>query len=76
MGGFLGESGEKHKKITIKKLTSEGLFFDKKGCLAKELRKKVVFKDFLDLGKMEQKLTKSPNWELEKHYFSPFFETF
>ena len=46
VGGFLGESGERHKKITIKKLTSEGIIFDEKGYV-KNLREKVIFKNFL-----------------------------
>src|SRR3989337_622655 len=46
VGGLLGKSGKNHEKITIKKLTSEGFFFDEKGYLAKDLREKILFKDF------------------------------
>lgn len=59
IGGFLGETGKKHVKITRKKLTSEGLFFDEKGYLAKDLREKNLFKDFLVLS--EKKVSRFPN---------------
>jgi len=46
IGGLLGETSQEHVRITRKKLTSEGVFFDPKGYLLKDLREKVIFKDF------------------------------
>ncbi|WNE41088.1 MAG: Methylated-DNA--protein-cysteine methyltransferase [Mycoplasmataceae bacterium] len=47
IGGFQGEWGE-GKKINLKKerLKKEGIFFDSKGYLVKDLRDKVIFKNF------------------------------
>ncbi|MCE8163880.1 MAG: MGMT family protein [Candidatus Moeniiplasma glomeromycotorum] len=47
IGGFLGETGKEQVKIKRQKLASEGVFFDQKGYLLKDLRSKVIFKDFL-----------------------------
>jgi len=46
IGGFLGEIGKEQVKIKRKKLASEGVFFDEKGYLNRNLRKKVIFNDF------------------------------
>src|SRR3954447_1562870 len=48
IGGFLGETGKEHVKITRKKLASEGIFFDEKGYLNRPLRKKVIFEKFYE----------------------------
>src|SRR5206468_169250 len=47
IGGFLGEIGKEQVKIKRQKLASEGVFFDQKGYLLKDLQEKVIFKDFL-----------------------------
>jgi methylated-DNA-[protein]-cysteine S-methyltransferase len=47
IGGFLGETKKELVKIKREKLAGEGIFFDQKGYLLKDLREKVIFKDFL-----------------------------
>src|SRR4051812_7224469 len=46
IGGFLGETGKEQVKVKRKKLASEGVFFDEKGYLNRNLRKKVIFEKF------------------------------
>ena len=47
LGGFTPNKGKGSKgEIKRKKLASEGVFFDKQGYLLRNLRKKVIFKDF------------------------------
>ncbi|RHZ35704.1 MGMT family protein [endosymbiont GvMRE of Glomus versiforme] len=43
LGGFVDNFGKNQTETKRKKLASEGVFFDKKGRLVKELRKKVIF---------------------------------
>lgn len=47
VGGFLGETKKGLVKMKREKLAGEGVFFDQKGYLLKDLREKVIFKDFL-----------------------------
>lgn len=47
IGGFLGETGKEQEKIKRKKLEAEGVFFDQSNYLLKDLREKVIFKDFI-----------------------------
>ncbi|RHZ37782.1 MGMT family protein [endosymbiont GvMRE of Glomus versiforme] len=47
LGGFTPNEGKSNgKEIKRKKLASEKIFFDKQGYLLRNLRKKVIFKDF------------------------------
>ncbi|MCE8162925.1 MAG: MGMT family protein [Candidatus Moeniiplasma glomeromycotorum] len=46
LGGFLGETSQEQIKIKREKLAREGVFFDEKGYLLKDLRNKIIFKDF------------------------------
>ena len=48
IGGFLGETSQEKVKIKRKILASEGIFFDEKGYLNRNLRKKVIFEKFYD----------------------------
>src|ERR1043166_6214835 len=48
IGGFMGETSTEQVKIKRKKLASEGIFFDEKGYLNRNLRKKVIFEKFYE----------------------------
>ena len=43
---LLGGTGQEREKIKSEKLASEGVFFDEKGYLLKDLQDKVIFKNF------------------------------
>jgi len=48
IGGFLGETEKEQVKTKRKKLASEGVYFDEKGYLNRNLRKKVIFEKFYE----------------------------
>jgi alkylated DNA nucleotide flippase Atl1 len=47
LGGFVDEAGKSQAEIKRKKLASEGVFFDQKGYVVRNLQKKVIFEEFL-----------------------------
>lgn len=46
LGGFLDKEKEKKVKIKESELNDEGIFFDEKGYLLKNLRSKIIFRNF------------------------------